>query len=350
MRFHKYSLFLPALVSISIFLSSCSKDSGPQNNSNAVFDTTQTAKAVTVIEKEHRIYIRPKVGTSYFYRIMQHSVSNKNGNAPGQPALHQSATADNTIYVHETIRGVRSDSSIDVSFKFDSINVKLIQDTMKIDLSSSRAADRNDQRFATFAALLGEDIGVIVTKFGDIKEVYGTTNVIEKIMKPYPDSIKMKEGEFIKEQINARIGQYVLETMMHFPDQPLAKDSTQKKDYEDNIPVAASVQFPMQISIRQVLTGFEERGDKVMAVFTTSSMARPMRSVIEEGPVKATLGNFTMSTKEEIHVEDATGMLVYRNVIEDKTYSLTLESAQAAGRTIQTDEKARSTTKVELLK
>jgi transcriptional regulator of met regulon len=198
--------------------------------------------------------------------------------------------------------------------------------------------------------LLGEDIGVIISKFGDVKEVYGTTGIISKIMKPYPDSVKAKEGEFIKNQINARIGQYVLETMMHYPDQPLAKDSTQKKDYEDNVPIAASVTFPMQINIRQVLTGFEERGDKVLAVFMTNSTARPVRSVITEGPVKATLDNSTMSTKEDIRVEDATGMLVYRNVIEDKTYSLTLESSEAAGRTIQTDEKAKSTTKVELLK
>ncbi|MFI5263330.1 MAG: DUF6263 family protein [Candidatus Kapaibacterium sp.] len=334
-----------------IFLSSCSKEgSAPQGSSNAVFDSSQTAKAVTVTEKEHRIYIRPKVGNSYYYRIVQHSTSMSNGSAPGQPDAHRSASTDNFIYVHQTIRGIRADSSIDMMFKFDSMSVKAMQDTIKVDLSSNRAADRNDPRFASFAALLGEDIGVIITKFGDVKEVYGTTNIIEKIMKPYPDSVKIKEGEFIKNQINARIGQYVLETLMHYPDQPLAKDSTQKKDYEDNIPVAASVQFPMQISIRQSLTGFEERNDKVLAIFSTISTARPVRSVIEEGPVKATLQNFTMSTKEDIRVEDPTGMLVYRNVIEEKTYSLNIESSQAAGKTIQTDEKAKSTTKVELLK
>ena len=351
MRFPiRITLFF-AFTTFLVFLSSCSKEGGaPQGNTNAVFDSSQTAKAVTVTEKEHRIYIRPKVGNSYYYRIVQHSSSTSNGSAPGQPDAHQSATTDNYIYIHQTIRGIRADSSIDMLFKFDSMSVKAVQDTIKVDLSSNRAADRSDPRFSSFAALLGEDIGVIITKFGDVKEVYGTTNIIEKIMKPYPDSIKMKQGEYIKNQINARIGQYVLETLMHYPDQPLAKDSTQKKDYEENVPISPSVTFPMQINIRQSLTGFEERADKVLAIFTTNSTARPVRSVIEEGPVKATLQNFTMSTKEDIRVEDATGMLVYRNVIEEKTYALSIESSQAAGKTIKTDERAKSTTKVELLK
>ncbi len=349
MKFFKYSLFLSA-ITFTVFISSCNKDNGSPESKTTVFDSTETAKTVTITEKEHHIYIKPKIGDVFRYHIMQHSVSSKSGTAPGQPQFSQSATADNSIYVHETIRAIRADSSIDMTFKFDSMSVKLVQDTQKIELSSNRPADRNDERFASFAALLGEDIGVIVTRFGDVKEVYGTTNIIAKIMKPYPDSIKRKEGEFIKNQINARIGQYVLETMMHYPNQPLAKDSTQKKDYEDNIPVAASVQFPMQINIKQVLTGFEERGDKVLAIFTTNSTARPVRSVMQEGPVKATLANWVMSTKEDIRVDDASGALVYRNVIEEKESSLTLESSQAAGKSIQTVEKSKSTTKVELLK
>ena len=349
MKFFKYSLILSA-VTFTVFLSSCNKDNGSPDSKTTVFDSSETAKTVTITEKEHRIYIKPKVGETYRYHIMQHSVTSKNGLAPGQPAFHQAATADNSIYVHATIRAIRADSSIDMTFKFDSMSVKLVQDTQKIELSSSRAADRNDPRFASFAALLGEDIGVFVSKYGDVKEVYGTTNIIAKIMKPYPDSIKIKEGEFIKNQINARIGQYVLEATMHYPDQPLAKDSTQKKEYEDNIPVAASVTFPMQITIKQTLTGFEERGDKVLAIFTTNSSARPVRSVVQEGPVKAALAKWVMTTKEDIRVDDATGMLVYRNVIEEKDSSLTLESTQAPGKSIQTEEKSRSTTKVELLK
>jgi hypothetical protein len=63
---------------------------------------------------------------------MQHSVSVKNGSAPGQPPMHQSATADNSIYIRETIRAIRPDSSIDLNFKFDSMSVKLQQDTIRI--------------------------------------------------------------------------------------------------------------------------------------------------------------------------------------------------------------------------
>lgn len=350
MRSYKNFLVFFSAISFLFFLSSCNKDGAPGSKTTAVYDTLETAKTVTVTEKEHRIYIRPKVGDTYRYHIMQHSQSAKNGTVSGQPPYHESTTADNSIYVHETIRAIRPDSSVDMTFRFDSVSVKLQRDTLKVDLSSSRAADRIDPRFASFAAILGEDIGIILTKYGDIKEVYGTSNIIMKITKDYPDSIKRTQGEAIKSQINARIGVYVLETLMHYPDGPLAKDSTQRKDYEDNVPVAVSVTYPMQINIKQTLTGFEERNDKVLAVFSTSSTARPVRSVIEEGPVKATLSNWNMSTREDIRVEDATGMLVYRNVVEDKTFDLSIASAQAAGKSLQTDEKSKSITKVELLK
>ncbi|MDP4237494.1 MAG: DUF6263 family protein, partial [Bacteroidota bacterium] len=227
MKFSKTIVFFSAVIFFSYSLSSCRKEGGsPPGTPAPVYDSSETAKVVTISEKEHRIFIRPKVGDTYRYHIFQHSVSTENGSAPDQPPMHQSASADNSIYIRETVRAIRADSSVDMTVKFDSVSVKLTQDTMKIELSSSRTADRNDPRFATFAAFLGEDIGIIITKFGDIKEVYGTSNIITKILKPYPDSIKIKQGEAIKNQINARIGQYILETLMHYPDVPLAKDST----------------------------------------------------------------------------------------------------------------------------
>jgi hypothetical protein len=350
MTFHKGILGFALIAFISVFLSSCNKElGGPRSAAPAVFDSSESAKAVTVTDKEHRIYIRPKAGDVFRYRISQKSSSSATSSGP--MAGSESVTAEDTYYVKETIRSIRPDSSIDMTFRFDSIAVKLEKDTMKINLSSNRTADRNDPRFATYNSILGEDIGVIVTRFGDIKEIYGTSNIMTKVMNRYPDSLKTKQNmDIIKGQIEQTLGEYIRETMMHYPDHALAKDSTQKADFQQNMPVWANVIYPMDISIKQILTGFEERGDKVLAVFNTITTFHPKQTVIENGPVKSTLNNYSSTTKEDIRVEDQTGMLILRKVNDDQSLTLVLESKEQAGKPFTTDRKSKSLRMIELLR
>src|SRR5436305_7135961 len=164
-----------------LLLSSCNKEAAPGEKPPAVFDSSEHAKPITVAEKEHRIYIRPKAGNIFRFRIMQKSSSS--ANTTGPITRSESASGEDTYYIKQTIRAVRADSTIDMTFRFDSISIKLQKDTMKIDLSSARSADRKDVRFASYNALLEQDIGIILTRFGDIKEVYGTSNIVEKIMR-----------------------------------------------------------------------------------------------------------------------------------------------------------------------
>jgi hypothetical protein len=336
------------LVLCICFLSSCNKES-TKPGAPAVFDSSETAKVVTITEKEHRIFIRPKAGDILRYRITQKSLSS--AVSTGAVTANESATAEDEYYVKQTIRTIRPDSTIDLTFRFDSISVKLEKDTMKINLSSNRPADRNDPRFASYAALLGEDIGIIMTRFGDIKEMYGTTNIVGKIMKHYPDSMQtMQNRETMKNQIEATVAQYVRETMMHYPDHPLGKDSTEKADFEQNMPVWVSVIYPMQVNIKQVLTGFEERGDKVLALFNTQTTITPKQLVIENGPVKTTLKDYSAITKEDLRVDDATGILVLRKVSDDQSFTVNLESKEEPGKGLTTARKSKTTRTIELLK
>ncbi len=350
MTFLNRILLYCAVLSLFVSLSSCSKDgSAPGASTRTVFDSSETAKTVTVTEKEHRIFIRPKVGEVYRYIIAQHSSTSQT--ASGALTKNESAVSDDIFYVKETIRAIRPDSSIDITFRFDSLHIKMSNGKMNVDLSSNRPNDLKDSLFTSYAALLGEDIGVIVTRFGDIKEMYGTSNIMTKVTKGYPDSLKSGQNlEAIKNQVQASIAQYVVETMMRYPDHPLAKDSTQKADFEQNVPVWASVMYPMQIDIKQVLTGFEERGGKTLVVFNTLTSVRPTRSVIDNGPVKSTLNNFTASTKEDIRADDATGILVYRKVVEEQSYSLILESKDQPGKGLTTERKSKSVRTAELLR
>jgi hypothetical protein len=347
MTFHIRSYFLLSI--IFVFLISSCKETEPKSGAPAVFDTSEAAKPVTVTEKEHHIYIHPKTGDVFRYRISQKSTSS--AISTGAATANESALAEDLYYVKQTIRSVRPDSSIDMTFRFDSISVKLEKDTMKINLSSNRPADRSDPRFISYAALLGEDIGIIITRFGDIKEMYGTSNIVTKVMKHYPDSMQTaKNAETMKNQIEATVAQYVRETMMHYPDHPLAKDSTEKADFEQNAPVWLNVIYPVQISIRQVLMGFEERGDKLLADFNTLTTIRPKQSVIENGPIKTTLSNYNSTTKEDIRIDDATGILIVRKVNDDQSFTLSLESKEEPGKGLTTERKSKITRIVELLR
>ena len=349
MIFHIRSYFLLTIV-FSFVVSSCGKESSAlKSGVPAVFDSTESAKTVTIAEKEHRIYIHPKTGDVFRYRISQKSSSS--ALTSGAMSANEMANAEDQYYVKQTIRGVRADSSIDITFRFDSISVKMEKDTMKINLSSNRPGDRNDPRFSSYAALLGEDIGIIITRFGDIKEIYGTSNIVGKIMRRYPDTMQTTQNaESMKNQIEATVAQYVRETMMHYPDHPLGKDSTEKADFEQNAPVWANVIYPMQINIKQVLTGFEERGDKVLADFNTFTTIRPKQAIIENGPVKTTLNNYVSSTKEDIRVEDATGILVLRKVSDDQSFTLNIESKEGPGKGLTSERKSKITRIVELLR
>src|SRR5437763_237524 len=126
-----------------LLLSSCNKEAAPGEKPPAVFDSSEHAKPVTVAEKEHRIYIRPKEG--------------------------------------------------------------------------------------------------------DIKEGYCTSNIVEKIMRQYPDSMRTSSNsDVMKRQVEATVAEYVHQILMHYSDHPYGKDSTEMAALEQNVPVA-NVVYPMQI-------------------------------------------------------------------------------------------------------
>jgi hypothetical protein len=335
---------------LSFFLLSCSKDnSGPGGKPPAVFDSSESAKPITVTESEHRIFFRPKVGDVFHYMISERSTSSAISTGPISGS--EKASTEDLFYLKQTIRTIRPDSSVDMTFRFDSIIIKAEKDTMKINLSSNRAADKKDPRFASYAALLGEDIGVIVSRFSDIKEIYGTSSIISDIMQRYPDSMRTPENiNTIKQQIENNIAEYIHETMMHYPNNPQAKDSTISANVEQNMPVWVNVIYPMQISIRQVLTGFEERGGKMLAIYMTTTNYHPRQAIIENGPVKSSLNNYSAVTKEEIRVEDATGVLIHRTESDDQSFTLVLESKEQPNQTLTTERKSKSLRTIELLR
>ncbi len=352
--FQRKSLILLVLAMVfALSLSSCNKDNGPGSaSSGAVYDSSETAKPVTMEEKDHRIMFLPKVGEVYRYRV---TITNVASAQSQDDLLNQLPPIQNVkgvtvYYLKQTIRQIRPDSTVDVSVHFDSIATSVVQDTTKAEFSSTRDKDKNDPRFAQTAILGGQDFGMIVTRNGDVIEMYGTSNLVARYMATLPDSLKSVQMQnYINGQVQTLIKSYVGRTLTHFPAKTLAKDTTWGASGAQNINVFNTL-FQGFITSTEKIAGFEERGGKRLAVFDATSSVKPTQNVIEQDPLKATLANYTGTTHAVSNVEDATGVLVYRSVMTKLGYDFTIESKKMPGKRLHSVQTSNENAVTELLK
>lgn len=347
------SLFL--VLSTVVLLSSCGKEGAPGGTSTSttpVYDTATPGSPVTESASKF-IYLRPPVGEVYRYRMQIVS----NGSAQHIDSLfkqyppNEKLAVTTTIYMRHTIRQIRQDSSVDIAFRFDTIKTVTDANGNKTDLSTARESDLKDPMFTNASAISGKDLGAIVTRNGDVVELYGTTAILAKYMSQLPDSLKTQQTQMrLNQQIQTTISEYLQKTLTHFPAKALAKDTAWGGTITQNTPVWQNVLYPTAVESREFVRGFEERNGKVLAIFEAITNVKPTQAVMDQGNAKTTLNNFELVTKATSHVEVETGVLVYRKIIQDRAVNFQIESKTAADQHYQGISKANETTTVELLK
>lgn len=337
----------------ALVLVGCNKEGGPgSGSSGAVFDTTEKGTPVTV-ESAKTIYFRPKIGDVYKYRVTISSSADAQNDDKmfGRFVPKGSIKTKTVYYLRHTIKSIRPDSTVDLTIKFDSLALSYEQDTLKLNFSTNREADKKDARFQTAAMLAGQEVGIIVTRNGDIVEMYGTSNIVARLLSMLPDSLRtLQNQEQLNQSAKQSLNEYITKTLTHFPPMAIAKDSTWGDVKSNNVPVWQNVVFPMQIESRETLARFEERSGKRLAVFEAVSSVKPLIATSEQPPLKMTLNNWQMTTKVTTNVEDATGALVYRAYRMDKGFDFGLTSSKQADKTFRTVQQMTDQTTVELLK
>jgi len=353
LQFHRIAGSFIVLSSIFL-LTGCGKDGAPGTSSSTtpVYDTATPGKPVAVESAGHFVYLRPPVGEVYRYRLQIVS----NGTAQHIDSLfrqyppNEKLSVKTTLYLRQTIRQIRQDSSVDIAFRFDTIQTFTDANGKKTDLSSARESDLKDPQFTNAAAIAGKDLGAIVTRNGDVVELYGTTAVLAKFMSQLPDSLKTQQTQMrLNQQIQTTISEYLQKTLTHFPAKSLAKDTAWGGMVTQNTPVWQNIMYPTEVQSREVVRGFEERSGKVLIIFDATTSVRPAQSVMDQGNAKTTLNNFELLTKASSHVEDETGVLVYRKITQDRTTNFLIESKAKPDQRYQIISKANETTTVELL-
>ena len=337
----------------------CSKKGSDAPGGAAIFDSTEQPKAVAVNEPNHYIYFRPKVGDVYRYRITLTSSAGAETDDQLEKLMPKTelASSTNSYYLKQTVKAIRPDSSVEFTLSFDSITIKLDKDTTHINFSTNNPNAKKDKRFSTFAILIGENIGFYINKYGDIKEVFNTSGLVEKFIKniELPDSANTadniaKNRDMIKKSVESTIADYLGRTMVRFPEKPMAKDSVMTVNQEINVPIWRSVSFPMRLDSKTTMDGFQERGGKVLASFTTVTSVTPTKTGIDDPAATATLANMKANVRELVLVEDATGMLVHREIKDERGWDFTLSVKKQQDKFFKTHRNSKDLTTVDLLR
>jgi hypothetical protein len=350
----------PVLRTLLIFISSfslaftgCSKKGSDAPGGSAVFDSTEKATPVNVTDANHMFYFRPKAGETYRYRITLNSgaTAQTTDSLYRQFPAKELASSLNSYYLRQTVKQVKADSTVEFSLTFDSITMKLDKDTSHINFSTANALTKNDPRFQTFTMLAGETFGFTINKYGDVQEIFNTSSLVGKYMKTFPDSMNTTANrEKIKQSVESTIAEYLGRTMVVYPRKPMAKDSTIEVSKDINVPIWQQISLPMHLDSKTVMDGFFERGGKVVGSFTTRTIVKPTKDGVEDPAAKATLSHMTANVSENVQVEDETGMLVHREIRDERSWDFRLEAKKKPENFFQTHRSSKDITTVDLLK
>lgn len=337
----------------AIFFTGCNKEGVPgSGSSGAIYDTTEKGTPVTV-EKSKPLYFSPKKNDVFRYRVTVESVASaENDDKMFARFLPKGSIKSKTVYyLNQTVKSIRPDSTVDLSVRIDSILSTYEQDTVKLNFSTNREADKKDTRFLTQSILANQEVGVIVTRNGDPIEIYGTSNIVARLLSMLPDSLRsLQSQEQLNQNAKQSISEYVAKTLTHFPSNAIAKDSSWGDMKTQNVPVWQNVVYPMQIESRETLAGYEERNGKRLAVLRATSSTKPTITVTEQPPLKLSLNNWQQTTEVTSNVEDATGVLVYRSYQMKKMFDFGLMSSKQPDKTFRTVQTMTDRTVVELLR
>lgn len=348
---HTLLCLLPSLV---LSLTGCAKKgSDAPGSGSTVFDSTEKGSPVAVTDANHRFYFRLKAGDTYRYKVVLTSSADAqtDDHLYKQFPPSEKATSVNTYYLHQTVKEVKPDSSTAFSITMDSVSLKLDKDTIHVHFSSNDPASKTDPRFASYMSVIGQTFGFTINKFGDVTEIYNTADYVTKAMKSFPDSVNTAQNrETMKKQIEGTIADYLGRTMVRFPDRVMAKDSAISVSRDINAPIWNQIVFPMRLNARTVVDGFQDRGGKVLASFTTRSTMVPIKDTLQDPAARATVGHMKAEVTENVLVEDVSGMLVHREITDDRSWDFTLEALKKPENYFKTHRNNKEHTTVDLLK
>ncbi len=326
---HTIRFFFLALC-CAVLVSSCGKKESAALSNNMTIDTTKKAEPVAITDTSHHVFFRPKAGSVQRFHIVDQITTSSSDTPPGTPAVKHSGTSTTEIYLRQTVKGTRRDSTVDLVFRVDSITLTSLRDTTKMQYSSNNLKDRMNPNFEEFNFLIGKDFSILATKYGDLDSITDVSGISNAMLATVPDSEKSNPRilQAASQQAEEIANEYIMRTLVHSPTRALIQDTTWRSGSDVNMDIAPQLAFPVHIDASERVRGLEKRNDLVLAVLEDSQTTTPRKLVFDEGPTKATISNFRAVSHSVVRIEDATGLLYHRAMKELRNFTLVLESKE----------------------
>ena len=303
------------------------------STNTAAIDTNQPAKAVPILDTNHHLFFRPKPGSIERYHVIDRMTMSSSDTPPSGPPVSHSATSTTEFFLHQTVGKIGRDSSVTLTYRVDSIRLSSQRDTAKVSYSSNDLRDRMSDEYREFNILVGKDFTVRANKYGDLDSMLDVSQIAAGLLAPVPDSIRSQSRvrQMATRQAEQVANAYIMRVLVHNPTRALITDTTWRDSSDVNLNVAAGLSFPVHVDASETVRGLEKRGDRVLAVLEDNTTTTPRKRVFQEGPTTATIQNFVATSHSVAHIEDSTGLLVYRAMQEKRNFTLVIESTEHAG-------------------
>jgi hypothetical protein len=315
-----------------VTLASCGKKEAGGPGSNMAIDTTKSAEHVAITDTSHHLFFRPKAGSVQRFHIVDRITMSSSDTPPGSAATKHSVTSTTEIYLHQTVKGVRRDSSVELVFHVDSILLTSERDTAKTKYSSNDLKDRMGQNFEEFNIIIGKDFSALMNKFGDLDSITDISSVANALLATVPDSEKSNPQimHAATQQAEELANSYLVRVLVHSPTRALIQDTTWRNATDVNMDIAPGLAFPVHLEQSERVRGLEKRDNVMLAILEDSMTTTPQKRVLDEGPVKATISDFRAVSHSIVRIEDATGLLFHRAMKETRNFTLVVESKEHA--------------------
>ena len=260
--------YLSAIILLFLLLVGCSKKSEQpaKNDTNKYQVDTSDIKA-TPIDAKNEIfsleYKFPK-GKTYKYRLT--TITHDIQTIKTDTTL-QSDVTQNIIYlIGLTPVSVDKDGVIEFNLIFNSVKLHANANGREFNFESSTVTDSAEiNKYAEYKALTGSDMGVRVTKKGEILEIFRTDKVVNNFLtiKGFADSVNASQREQLRENmvqgaVKPLLNQIFRETVDH----PMAVDS----GWTIKQPPSQLMVFKIQSTNTYKVKGLQKLGNDKLAV------------------------------------------------------------------------------------
>ncbi len=320
----------------------------PESNATQVPHTSELASAQQLNGNEAKItslLYRVQAGDVFRYKFSQDDKLNQDG---------MNAETSQTLYYTKKIKSIKSDGSIEMTVRYDSIRLNnnypdLRDSTKRITTSynSSNPKDRENKDFNQYNGILGEEITALVSKDGHISEISGLTPLLSKIFGDMKDSLNPKMREQALEQIKVQLYQRPLQQeYQNFPDGGTI-DSTNTWQFKERSPLSGI--FLVDNSITYHLDAVKQVGSRKTAFISAKLVSSIDNPAQKQGIVAFKLNKSEISGSGETILDVEKGYTIQKK----NTIRTFIDATMSDAKTKQSKRAVQSlvsTMKIELIK